>query len=327
MRSHHLLSFLLFWVIGITIANAQNKPVVTLNADAVQAANLESYSQVRGSWQFVISNGNDVVATIPVITSGYNHIAGIYDLAGTQSLISVNDEESVIAGELSVSFVSQGSNFPVYTFEGTLETASHIYTLDLTTEVFAYDYLCYLYYEMGAFTYEQILVVLDDAPAGSEHDTFELTMNHGAVTDYIDTMGALKVEADDEDGLILQLVLDADQLNDGATYPLSSTYTIYCYLGDMNTQVYLAYFKSGTVSLKVVADNTVDLDANLVAKGGDVYHIILSGLECEGVTPGTDIKQTQLNDIISHLSSKRLINGRLTIERNGKLWNLDGTKK
>lgn len=319
------LALCLFLTVGATDAFGQSKPEVKLTVDGVQAANLEAYSQVLGSWNFVFANGEDVVATLDVITSGYNHIAGQYDLAGSASTVTLNGEEAVTAGQLSVVYVSEGTQFPVYHFEGTIETPSTLYTLDLTAEVFAYDYLCYLYYEMGAFIYDQILVVLDDAPDDAEHDTYEVKMTTGYVIDYVEMMGAIHVRAENEDGLIVQVILDADELKDNTTYPMSSNYAVYCYLGDMNTQVYLAYFKSGSASLKVVAENTVDVDATLVAKGGDVYHILMTGCECQGVTPSTDI-QSLKSILTTPGSTKRLLNGKLSITRNGELWNLDGTK-
>lgn len=312
---------------SVMVANAQDKPEVTLTVDDVQAACLQTYYSEVGSWEFVFLNGENLVATIDVITSGYNHIAGEYELAGSGSKVAVEGEESVIDGSLKVTYVSEGEDYPVYHFEGQIETVSAVYNLDLTSEVFAYDYLYYLYYEMGAFSFQQILVQLDDAPLDGEHDTYELTMNQGFLDNYIDMMGALQIRAENEDGLIVQVILDAEELQDNTTYPVSTTYAIYCYLGDMNTQTYLAYFKSGSVTLKATAEGVVTADATLNAKGGDVYHIVMTDLECPGIVPDEEINSLQMNEILRQLATKRMVNGKLFIERNGMTWGADGVRE
>lgn len=320
--THFVMSLLMAG--SVMTANAQDKPEVTLTVDGVQAANLETYYQTRGSWEFVFANGDDLVATLAVTTSGYNHIAGQYDLAGSESVITLGDEDPVTGGTLTVTYVSEGVDYPVYTFDGSIETASTIYKLDLTSEVFAYDYLYYLYYEMGAFTFQQILVQLDDAPDDAEHDTYELAMNQGFLDNYIDLMGALQIRAENEDGLIVQVILDADELLDNTTYPMSTTYAVYCYLGDMNTQTYLAYFKSGSVKLKATAEGVVTADATLNAKGGDVYHIVMTDLECPGIVPDEELNSLQIAEIMRQLASKRMVNGKLVIEHNGVTWGAEG---
>lgn len=303
-------------------ANAES-----LSVDAVQAANLDSYYGTHGQWELVFVNEEQVVATVNVTTSGYNHIAGSYSLEGTTATVIGADgtEQAVTEGVLTVEYAGAGENFPEYHFEGTLVTEQANYTIDVTTEVFAYDYLYYQYYEMGYFSYEMILIVLDDAPEDAEHETYELTMTSGNCIDYIASMGALQFTAENEDGLYMQVIVDADALTDNTTYQMSQGYAIYCYLANLNTQIYEAYFKSGEVKLTVVADDTVSLDCTLTAKGGDVYHIVVPECHAEGVVyEGTTDAMRQLS--LGSLTAKRWENGRLLLVRDGMSFDANGLR-
>lgn len=298
------------------IANAE-----TLSPTEVQAACLDSYNMRHGSWQIVFIDQEDALATISIQTSGYNHIAGSYDLTNTDSSV-LNNEVPVTGGSLDIEYVSDGVTQPIYHFSGSFETASTTYTVDITTEVVAYDYLYFLYYDMGYFSYDQILIALDDAPDDSEHTTYELTMTSGVCTDYIASMGALQFTAEDETGYYMQVICDAEELADDTTYPVSEVYTIYCYLADMNTSTYVAYFKGGEVKLNVVADNTVSLEATLIAKGGDVYHVLVPECYAEGVEYNEAIHLSSA-EVLRMLASKRMQNGKIIV---GDGYDLNGMK-
>lgn len=322
MFTRFAMALMLAGVAGM--AKAEN-----LNVTEVQAANLDSYYSTVGQWRMIFVDGETITADVSVVTSGYNHIAGTFDVAGTDSHVYDAEGEAfaVTSGALTVEYVSAGEQYPVYHFTGSLVTEQETYTLDVTTEVFAYDYLYYLYYEMGYFSLEQILITLDDAPADGEHETYELVMTSGECTDYIASMNALQFTAENEDGLYMQVIVDADELVDGMTYELSGVYQVYCYLADLNLGLYTAYFKYGEVKLDVVADNTVSLEATLTAKGGDVYHILVPECHAEGVVYEGPNSIQQMSDVLRNLSSKKMVNGKIVIEHCGKEYGVNGASR
>ena len=179
---------------------------------------------------------------------------------------------------------------------------------------------------MGYLDFDSVLIELDDAPEVGEGETYELAFAEGEAIDYTASLGAIMFYAENEDGTALQLVVDTEEpIADGANYELSKTYISYCWLADLEAEVYLAQFKSGEVAVEAIANDLVTLTCTLKVKNGDIYKITVA--EC--AAPGIEFENPiSLNatEILRGLATKRLVAGKIIIEHNGTEYTINGTR-
>ncbi len=301
---------------------------VTLNPASAQAAGMGSYTGVQGEWELMLIDAiENPLVQFNFNSGSYNKIAGSYDASGI--VFSNGAEIQITEGAYTITYVSAGTEYAVYNIAGSFSAENgETYTFDANLEVLPYDYLYYLYYEMGVFTWDMVVIVLDDAPANEDGDVVEVLMTGGNYYDYIDSMGALQIVAENEDGYLAQLIFDAEDVAPG-TYNLSQTYTIYCYLADMNAGVYAAYFKSGTATLTQNANGSYSVDATLLAKGGDYYHLSIPVCVPDGedyhdyLEDATSIATPSLTP---EKATKRFDGRQIIIEHQGRTYNQNGSR-
>lgn len=253
-------------------SNAQSETQLKINS--VQAVYMGSYTQEFGTWTLILADGDEVVANIDIFANSAKRLAGTYSSAdGTMTggiMFPGEDEYAPDNGNFTLSYVGKGTNYPVYHIEGELQGGGNTYQLNSDVEMLAYDYLFYLYYEMGAMPFESCIVQLQDAPDEDTGVVVEMDFVGGNWEDYIDSMGLLKVTAETADGRYTQLLFDAEEIVSG-TYTLNDLYASYCYIANLETQTYEAYFKSGTAEITVSDDGVLSLVATMKAKNDDVY--------------------------------------------------------
>ena len=250
-----------------------------LQVDYIQAVYTSSYDGTIGNWTFTIANGNTLVATIDVNAASTKRLARDYKCAD-QSIISgniyCNGESALTDGEFTLSYVEKGTRHPIYHIAGTLTDAQeNAYTLDSDVELYAYDYACYVYYEMGLLSLEDCTVILQDAPDEETGVVYECPFVGGNWEDYTEDMCVLKVTAEDTEGHYTQLLFDADGIATGS-YIISDYYASLCYIANMETQTYDVVFKSGTATITVHDNGCMSIDGRFKDRiTGDAYHITI----------------------------------------------------
>lgn len=260
-------------------ASAQSK--TKLKTDAAQAVYMGSYTQEFGTWTLVLADDEQVVANIDIFANSAKRLAGTYTLANgtiTKGSVLIDESETALAdGNFTLSYVEKGENYPIYHIEGELQAGDNTYQLDSDIELLAYDYLFYVYYEMGAMPFESCIVLLQDAPDEDTGVVVEMDFVGGNWEDYIDSMGILKITAETADGRYTQLLFDAEEIKSG-TYTINDLYASYCYIANLETEAYETYFKSGTAEMTVTEVSTsagsaqiLSLTATMKAKNDDVY--------------------------------------------------------
>lgn len=327
-----LLSMLCF-AISVSAQRAPQKAITRdLAFDNAQAVYVGSYSQEFGTWTLILADGDEVVANINIFANSAKRLARTYtfDDSSITSGILLIDEEEVPCGDgsFALSYVGKGTNYPVYHIEGQLRDGrGNTYLLNSDVELLAYDYLFYLYYEMGAMDFESCIVQLQDAPDEETGVVVEMDFV-GGNWEYIDYMGILKVTAETADGRYTQLLFDAEETLTSGTYTINDLYASYCYIANLETQTYEAYFKSGTAEITVSADGILSLTATMKAKNDDVYILRIPVV----VRDGEDFHDyvgihTPLQSLTpSLLPHKTLRNGRVIIERSGHRFNTNGVR-
>lgn len=265
-------------------SSAQSETQLKINS--VQAAYMGSYTQEFGTWTLILADGEEVVANIDIFANSAKRLAGDYtfdDGTITSGTVLVDETEVPLGdGRFALSFVRKGKDYPVYHIEGALQDGGgNTYLLNSDVEMLAYDYLYYLYYEMGAMPFESCVVQLQDAPDEDTGVVVEMDFVGGNWEDYIDSMGLLKVTAETADGRYTQLLFDAEEIVSG-TYTLNDLYASYCYIANLETQTYEAYFKSGTAEITVSDDGILSLVATMKAKNDDVYILTIPVIVREG---------------------------------------------
>lgn len=288
-----------------------------LQVDYIQAVSTSSFDGSYGNWTFTIANGNTQIATIDVNAASTKRLARDYKFAD-HSIFSgtlyCNGESSLTDGEFTLSYVEKGSRHPIYHLTGTLTDAqANAYTFDSDVELYAYDYLCYLYYEMGAMTLEDCTVILQDAPDVDAGVVYEYPFVGGNWEDYTEDMCVLKVTAEDAEGHYTQLLFDADGIATGS-YNLSDYYASLCYIANLETQTYDVVFKSGTATITVHDNGSMSVDGIFKDRiTGDAYHITIP----VAAPAGEDYNDyaTGISSVIAPIEqpAKRLRDGQITI--------------
>lgn len=308
-----------------------------LKITSAQAVYMGSYTEEFGTWTLVLADGEEIVANIDIFANSAKRLAGTYSSAdGTMTggvLFPGEEEYAPDTGRFTLSYVGKGTNYPVYHIEGTLQGGGNTYVLNADVELLAYDYLFYLYYEMGAMDFDSCVVLLQDAPDEDTGVVVEMDFV-GGNWEYIDYMGILKVTAETADGRYAQLLFDAEETLTSGTYTINDLYASYCYIANLNTQSYEAYFKSGKAEITVTPSTSsgqaqiLSLVATMKAKNDDVYV-----LRIPVVVPADE----DFNDYVGihtplfpHSSSltprKTLRNGQMFIQTNGHHFNTNGVR-
>lgn len=263
-------------------SRAQSETQLKINS--IQAVYMGSYTQEFGTWTLVLADGEDIVANIDIFANSAKRLAGTYSSADgtiTGGIMFPGEEEyAPDNGNFTLSYVGKGANYPVYHIEGELQGGGNTYLLNSDVEMLAYDYLVYLYYEMGAMDFESCIVQLQDAPDEDTGVVVEMDFV-GGNWEYIDYMRILKVTAETSDGRYTQLLFDAEEIVSG-TYTINDLYASYCYIANLETQTYEAYFKSGTAEITVTDDGILSLVATMKAKNDDVYILTIPLIVREG---------------------------------------------
>lgn len=326
---------LLTLILGLAVqVQAQETETVQLNLDNIQAAYMSNYNMDEnyGQWTLMMGYGNDLVLSVDIDNKSTKRLAQQYSFTdGTITTATcyadeVDNEVFLEDGQFELSFVTKdpATHTSIYHIQGQFEGANGVvYTLDNNVSVIAFDYLYYLYFEQGVVTWDQCLIALQDAPdyeSGFEYDLPLL----GGNWEFYDYMGALKITAEDEDGHYLQLILDADDVQPG-TYQLSDFYATFCYLANLNSGQYEAYFSNGSVTLTEIAENVFALEGRIKDKNDDIYNltipVLLQGEEdwrayvASGITAPT---------LAAAQRVKTLRGGHIVISRDGKNYNTAG---
>lgn len=253
-------------------ASAQSETQLKVNS--AQAVYMGSYTEEFGTWTLVLADGKQPVANIDIFANSAKRLAGTYSFAdGTITggiMFPGEDEYAPDNGRFALSYVGKGTNYPVYHIEGELQAGGNTFLLNADVELLAYDYLFYLYYEKGFMDFDSCVVQLQDAPDEDTGVVVEMDFV-GGNWEYIDYMGILKVTAETADGRYTQLLFNAEETMPSGTYTINDLYASYCYIANLNTQTYEAYFKSGTAEITVSDDGVLSLVATMRAKNDDVY--------------------------------------------------------
>lgn len=331
-----LLSMLCFAFSASAQSQAQRASTFELAADNIQAAYMSSYEQTFGEWRLIVADGDEVVANIDIFANSAKRLAGTYtfdDATITSGVVYLDEEERPIgAGRFTLTYVGKGETYPIYHIKGELEDGRGVtFHLDSDVELLAYDYLFYLYYEMGAMDFDSCVVQLQDAPDEDTGVVVEMDFV-GGNWEYIDYMGILKVTAETADGRYTQLLFDADETMTSGTYTINDLYASYCYIANLSTQTYEAYFKSGTAEISVSdepsagGDKILSLVATMKAKNDDVYVLRIPVV----VPTGEDF-----NDYVGILmplanrqadNRKTFSGGRVIIQSAGHRFGTDGVR-
>ena len=321
-------------------SQAQKASTFELAADNVQAVYMSSYNQTFGEWTLIVADGDEIVAGIDILANSAKRLAGTYSFADntiTTGEVYLDEEERPLGdGHITLSYVGKGTNYPIYHIEGALQdVAGNTYALNADVEMLAYDYLFYQYYEMGVMPFDSCVVQLQDAPDEDTGVVVEMDFV-GGNWEYIDYMGILKVTAETADGRYTQLLFDAEENLTSGTYTINDLYASYCYIANLETQTYEAYFKSGTAEITVSDPSQstgsgqvqiLSLTATMKAKNDDVYVLTIPV-----VVPADE----DFNDYVgihspfvpqsSALPHKTLRNGRVMIEKAGHRFNTNGVR-
>ena len=314
-------------------SQAQKASTFELAADNIQAVYMSSYNQTFGEWTLIVADGDEIVAGIDIFANSAKRLAGTYSFADntiTTGEVYLDEEERPIDdGHITLSYVGKGTNYPIYHIEGELLDGRGVtFHLNADVEMLAYDYLFYQYYEMGLMPFDSCVVLLQDAPDEDTGVVVEMDFV-GGNWEYIDYMGILKVTAETADGRYTQLLFDAEENLASGTYTINDLYASYCYIANLETQTYEAYFKSGTAEITVSDDGVLSLVATMKAKNDDVYVLTIPVV----VPAGEDF-----NDYVgihsplvlvpqsSALSHKTLRDGRVIIEKAGHRFSAGGVR-
>lgn len=138
-------------------------------------------------------------------------------------------------------------------------------------------------------------------------------------------MGILKITAEDNEGRMLQLLFDADEIVTG-TYDLSDTYAVYCYMANLETQQYEAYFISGEAQIEVNG-KILSVEARLLDKHFDVYTISIPVIVPEGEDYHDYLGESASINMMTlsvPKGIKRLDNGRILIHKEGRTYDVWG---
>lgn len=327
-----LLAILCF-AINVGAQRAPHKAITRdLDFDNAQAVYLGSYSQEFGTWTLILADGDEVVANIDIFANSAKRLARTYtfdDGSIIKGSMYIDEEEVPFGvGDFTISYVGKGTHYPVYHIEGQLQDArGNTYLLGSDVELLAYDYLVYLYYEMGAMDFESCIVQLQDAPDEDTGVVVEMDFVGGNWEDYIDSMGLLKVTAETADGRYTQLLFDAEEIVSG-TYVINDLYASYCYIANLETQTYEAYFKSGTAEITVADDGILSLVATMKAKNDDVYILRIPVIVREGKDFHDYVGiHSPLQPLTpSLLPRKTLAGGRVIIEKGGHRFGTNGVR-
>lgn len=334
-----LLSMLCFAFGASAQSQAQKASTFELAADNAQAVYMSSYEQTFGEWTLIVADGDEVVANIEIFANSAKRLAGTYtfdDATITSGVVYLDEEERPLGdGRFTLSYVGKGATYPIYHIQGDLEDGRGVtFHLDSDVELLAYDYLFYCYYEMGVMDFESCVVQLQDAPDEDSGVVVEMDFV-GGNWEYIDYMGILKVTAETADGLYTQLLFDADEVMESGTYTINDLYASYCYIANLNTQTYEAYFKSGTAEITVTDPSTgsgqaqiLSLVATMKAKNNDVYVLTIPVVvpADEDFNDYVGIHSPLLPSTSSLLPHKTLRNGRVMIEKAGHRFNTNGVR-
>lgn len=316
-------------------ANAQSE--TQLKIDAVQAVYMGSYTEEFGTWTLVLADGEENVANIDIFANSAKRLAGTYSFSDgtmTGGIVFPGENEYALSdGHFTISYVGKGTNYPVYHIEGELQGEGNTFLLNSDVELLAYDYLFYLYYEMGAMDFESCVVQLQDAPDEDTGVVVEMDFV-GGNWEYIDYMGILKVTAETADGRYTQLLFDADETMTSGTYTINDLYASYCYIANLETTSYEAYFKSGTAEITVSdspsagGDKVLSLVATMKAKTNDVYILRIPVVVpvSEDFNDYVGIHTPLLPSASSLLPHKTLRNGRVIIEKAGHRFGTNGVR-
>lgn len=324
---------MLCFAFSMSAQHAPQKAVTfDLAADNAQAAYKGSYTQEFGTWTLIVANGEEIVANIDIFNNSAKRLAGTYTfddgtITGGAAFLD-EDEHPLADAHFTLSYVGKGDEYPVYHIDGELQDArGNTFRLNSDVEMLAYDYLYYLYYEMGVLDFESCVVQLQDAPDEDTGVVVEMDFVGGNWEDYIDSMGLLKVTAETADDRYTQLLFDAEEVKSG-TYVINDLYASYCYIANLETQTYEAYFKSGTAEITVSDDGILSLTAHMKAKNDDVYILRIPVIVREGKDfhDYVGIRTPYLTPQLSSHSSKTLRGGRVMIEKGGRRFSTGGVR-
>lgn len=311
--------------------NLSAQSATTLTFDNAQAAYMGSYTQQFGEWGLILADGDEVVAGIQISNNSAKRLAGDYSFTEgniVSAYVTVDGEDIIIAdGHYTLSFARKGDPYPYYHIQGELtDEADHVYQFDTDIEMLAYDYLYYLYYEMGIMPFESCVVMLQDAPDEDTGVVVDIEFVGGNWEDLIDSMGLIKVTAETDDARYTQLLFDATAIESGH-YVLNDLYASYCYIANLETQTYEAYFKSGSAEITVRPDGHLALTATLRAKNDDIYNLTIPLI----VPDGEDFREylegihsPLLSGVATPSVTKTLRNGRITIHTPRHNYNTNG---
>lgn len=323
---------LLAFILSLAV-HAQAQPI-QLSVDNIQAAYMSNYNMDEryGQWTLMMGSGNDLVLTVDIDNQSTKRLAQQYSFTdGTITTATCYDDEAeseviVTDGQFELSFVTKDptSRTSIYHIKGQFNGANGaLYALDCDVSLIAFDYLYYLYYEQGVVTWEQCVIALQDAPDYESGTEYALPLL-GGNWEYYDYLSALKVTAEDEDGHYLQLIIDADDVHPG-TYQLSDLYASFCYLANLETGQYEAYFTNGSITLTEIDDNVFALEGRIKDKNDDIYNltvpVLLHGEEnwrdyvASGITAPT---------LAAAQRVKTLRGGRISIVRDGRSYTPSG---
>lgn len=304
-------------------AQEPEKEVINLDVDVVDAALYDSYDGTNGQWHLQMSKDAKPVAIVQIFSPSPYTIAGTYFDLGNETVVTYNGEQvEITEGSCEVTYISKGEENPLYHISANLETETQIFMVDITTEVLAYDALYYYYYTCGQFNFEQCLITLGDG--NEEGELKKVVIDKADCIDFIEMYRVIQINSASEDGLYTQFLLDAINLHviDGQ-YEMSKGYASRCWLADASNGTYVAHFTEGVANVYVTSPETLHIECEFKAVGGDIYHMIIEEVKC----PGAEYDPNGINNVItdaSFLAGKKLQGGKVTIERNGVKYGVNG---
>ena len=153
----------------------------------IASAEVAFYKQV---WYFDCYDANDkLVAEFGFYNGKEDQIAGQYAAdgkSGVAMLIAAPGDTVNLSGAFNIAYVSEGTEYPIYrlTASDMKDTLNREFDFDFQAEIYAFNYLYYMYCQTYGYYCDEVEIELQDAPVVPTGDTIRHTFD--APADFAD---------------------------------------------------------------------------------------------------------------------------------------------
>lgn len=232
-------------------------------------------------WEFDFFNGDDFSAYVMVPAIDDTHIAGTYPVGEGVVVVAAGDTTDIVSGSMTITYDVPSTSYNIVLSATCANGQTYTMTqlFGYYVDLLAFDYYSVMIYEagygalMGISSYDDCLIVLEDAPFEPTGDTINVVVpGVSSLEDATATQGWFEIYGGNDDYYVILDFMTEQVL--GTYGPADFDYD-YTAVYDANDVKIAVVNDSANSAVVYQSADTIIAEAFFMAKDGNYYNVVM----------------------------------------------------